>query len=642
MRPVVVGTAGHVDHGKSTLVRALTGTDPDRLAEEKARGMTIDLGFAVLDLPGGIRAGLVDVPGHERFVKNMLAGTGGVDVALLVVAADEGPMPQTREHIDILRLLGVSRGVVALSRADLADPEIAAVAADETRSLLAGTPLAGSPIVPVSAVTRAGLPELVDALATAAAASPVRPETGPARLPVDRAFTLPGVGTVVTGTLVRGTLRAGDPLEVQPAGIATKARTLQAHGERVAEACAGSRVAVNLPGVELEQVARGAVLCTPGSLAPTRTLDVRIDLLASAPRPLRHRDRVRVHLGTGEIPARVHLLGTDALEPGAEGASAQLLLEADAAPARGERFVVRSWSPQRAIAGGIVLDPAPARRWRRTDAEARDRLAAMADTGSVDAVHGALAAKTIDFTEEEVASAAGIGRDAAAGALAELAGHGRAVRLPDGRWISDRTADRVRDSAKRLLGEHHRKHPLRRTLPREALRVPIAKAAQVRDYAALVQWLIDDGVVAAEPGGGIRLPEHAVVLPAPWRKAADEIAAVYDAAGFQPPYPNAFVYPRDIPVGALLGVLADEGRVARFGDDLWMGIAAYRTAVDAVRRLAGTEEGITVGSLRDATGSSRKIILPLLEHFDAIRLTRRIGDNRRVLAEAGQADVQSG
>ena len=630
-RAVIVGTAGHVDHGKTTLIRALTGTDTDRLAEEQARGMTIDIGFASLRLPSGTVAGIVDVPGHERFVKNMLAGAGGVDVALLVVAADDGPMPQTREHVDILRVLGVQAGVVALTRCDLADAETIALAAAETTDLLTGTPLAGSPVVQVSAVTGDGLTDLIAALDEAAGRCKARDTNGPVRMPIDRAFTLPGTGTVVTGTLVSGILRPGDPVEIQPLGLATRVRTLHRHGARSEQAVAGSRVAVNLPGVDVASVERGAVLCSPGLLSATRTIDVRIDVLESAPRPLRHRDRVRLHVGTGEVPARVHLLGTDALEPGTDGAAAQLLCEADIAPAVGERFVLRTWSPSRALGGGTVVDPHPARRWRRTDTDAKAMLEARTSVDHSDAVLSALAARPQDYSEAEVAKALGLDAETVAETLEQLLSAGRAVRLRDGHWLGDRNRERVRETARRIAGEHHRKFPLQRAMPRDVLRVPLSKAAAVHDFAGLVGWLVDDGVLVAEPGASVRLPEHAVVLRPDWRKAADEIAAVYDAAGFNPPYPNAFIYPKDVPVPALLAVLADEGRLAKIGDNLWIGMGAYRVALTALERLSKTPDGITVASLRDATGSSRKIILPLLEHFDSQRITRRVGDNQRTL-----------
>jgi len=641
-RHVIIGTAGHVDHGKTTLIRALTGIETDRLAEEKARGMTIDLGFAYLDLPGDppIRAGIVDVPGHERFVKNMLAGAGGVDVALLVVAADEGPMPQTREHLDILTVLGVERGVVALTKTDLADDDLRELAAETTREALAGTPLEGVPLVAVSAETGAGMDELRATLARVAAETPARDaRSAPFRLPVDRAFSLPGVGTVVTGTLVAGTLRVGDPVSVQPQGIATKARTLQSHNERVETAEPGMRVAVNLPGVEVGQVERGAVLCPPGTLAPTNLIDVHLSLLRSAPRPLKHRERVRVHLGTGEVLARVLLLEGGEVESVAEAVAAQLLCETPAAPARGERFVLRTYSPARAVGGGTVRDPRPARRYRRGDQSALALFEARADDVA-QTVHAALAARHADFSPAEIASETGLEPAVATVALESLVDEGRAEVLTDGRYFSGAAAQRLTDTAKRTLAAYHRQNPYRKAMPRDGLRAPLAKAAAVRDFNALLTWLVAQGVVVSEGALGVRLPEHEVTLPVRWQQAAEEMLPVFESGGLLPPSPGNFQanYPRDVNVVTILNALTEEGSLARLADDLYVAASAVEAAKAAIRKLAKTPEGITVGTLRDATGSSRKVILPLLEYLDAQRFTRRVGD-ARVLVEAAGGEV---
>jgi selenocysteine-specific elongation factor SelB len=642
LRHVIIGTAGHVDHGKTTLIRALTGIETDRLAEEKARGMTIDLGFAFLDLPGTeapIRAGIVDVPGHERFVKNMLAGAGGVDVALLVVAADEGPMPQTREHLDILTVLGVSRGVVALTKADLADDELRELAAETAREVLTGTPLEGAPLVALSAETGEGLDTLRAALARAAADVPPRDPRPPFRLPVDRVFSLPGVGTVVTGTLLAGTLRVGDAVSVQPQGLATKARTLQSHSARVEVAEPGMRVAVNLPGIEVGQVERGAVLCPPGALAATTLIDVRLSLLPNAPRPLKHRERVRVHLGTGEVLARALLLEGAEVAPGIEGAAVQLLCETPAAPARGERFVVRTYSPARAIGGGTVRDPAPARRYRRGDATALALFEAK-EEDTVQSVYAALAARHADFSVAEIAAAAGLEPDVATVALESLVDEGRAEVLTDGRYLSDVAARRLSDTARRIVSQYHRQNPYRKAMPREGLRAPLAKAATVRDFNALLAWLVAQGVVVNEGALGVRLPEHEVTLSPKWQAAADEMLAVFDSAGLQPPSPGNFQanYPNDVNVVTILNVLTEQGRLFRIGDDLYISAGAMDAAKQMIRKLAETPEGVSVGTLRDATGSSRKVILPLLEYLDAQRFTRRVGDVR-VLAEGSGPDA---
>src|SRR5215472_9204580 len=357
LRLAVVGTAGHIDHGKTALVRRLTGVDTDRLPEEKKRGISIDLGFAPLVTPAGARVGIVDVPGHERFVKNMLAGVGGVDLVLLVIAADEGVMPQTREHFSIVKLLGVERGVIALTKQDLVDDDWLKMVTRDVSALVAGSFLEQAPIVPVSAVTGVGTPELLAALDAQLSAAGARGADDPMRLPVDRVFTVEGFGTVVTGTLWRGAVRTGDVLELLPSGAQVRVRRVQVHGETVEEALAGQRTALALHGVERDQVTRGDWLCAPGSLRPSRVLDVRFELLSDYPREWKPDTRVRFHLGASEIIGRLLLLGTSAgggLCAG-ETALAQLRLEQPTVAARGDRFVIRSYSPSRTVGGGAVI-----------------------------------------------------------------------------------------------------------------------------------------------------------------------------------------------------------------------------------------------------------------------------------------------
>lgn len=631
-RHVIIGTAGHVDHGKTTLIRALTGVDTDRLAEEKARGMTIDLGFASLPLTGNppIFAGIVDVPGHERFVKNMLAGAGGVDIALLVVAADEGPMPQTLEHLDILTLLGVSTGVVALTKTDLADPELAELAADATRDALKSTPLAEIPILPVSAETGSGLEELKEALRQAAEAVPDRDARVPFRLPVDRVFSLPGVGTVVTGTLVCGTLRVDDPVSVQPQGLTTKARSLQTHNRKVGVVTPGTRVAVNLPGVEVGELARGAVLAPPQSLTATHLADVRLSVLPDAGRPLRHRERVRIHLGAGEVLARLLLLEGTELTPGSVDAPVQLLFETPVAPARGERFVLRTYSPSHAVGGGVMLDAQPARRYRRGDASALALFEARGTGEMANAVYAVLAARHEDFSAAEVAKTTGLEDAIVTIALESLVDEGRAEVLTNARYFSDLAAGRLRDTAERALSTYHRQNPLKKAMPRDNLRIPLGKAAAIKDFNALLIWLVAQGIVASEGTNGVRLPTHEVAVPAGWQKPAADILAVYKAAGFQPPSPDNFQanYPRDVNVRTILSILTENGELVHISDDLFLSAETFAETKAILRRLADTPEGISVGTLRDATNSSRKVILPLLEYLDSIQITRRIGDSR--------------
>jgi selenocysteine-specific elongation factor len=359
----IIGTAGHVDHGKTALIRALTGAETDRLREEQERGMSIDLGFASFQLPSGRLAGVIDVPGHERFLKNMLAGAGGIDLVVLVIAADEGVMPQTREHLDILNVLQARSGLVAITKADLVDEEWLELVRDEIAGALQGTFLEGAPMLAVSSVTGQGLAELTATLDRLAEQVPTRPIVGPWRLPVDRAFTIGGFGTVVTGTLIAGVARVGDRVAVLPRGVETRVRGLQVHGSPATVVEAGTRVAMNLAGVGLEGVERGDVAAPPGVYQPTLALDVRLDVLKSCPREVKNRTRVRVHLGAAEVLARLNLLDADALQPGDSGL-AQLRLESPTVAAKGDRYVLRFYSPMTTIGGGAVIDPHPPRHRR--------------------------------------------------------------------------------------------------------------------------------------------------------------------------------------------------------------------------------------------------------------------------------------
>src|ERR1043165_4778188 len=383
MKSIIVGTAGHIDHGKTALVRALTGIDADRLPEEKRRGITIDIGFADLDL-GDVRAGFVDVPGHEKFVKNMLAGAHGIDVVALVIAADEGVMPQTREHFDICRLLGVHRGLVVITKTDTVDEELLALVRAEAEELVQGSFLEGAPALSVSARTGAGLEDLKAALHEVALEVPARSAGMVAQLPVDRAFTMRGFGAVVTGTLVAGEITEGSEMELLPAGLQVRVRGLQVHGKKTVRVVAGQRVAVNLGGVDVSQLERGMALAPLGRLQPTQVLDAQVDVLESAPRPLRSRARVRVHLGASEVLARVRVLEESGeIEPGRSG-FAQLRLESQVIALPHERFIIRSYSPQRTIAGGRILDAHAAKHRGRDVREARSRLEILSTGDSVD------------------------------------------------------------------------------------------------------------------------------------------------------------------------------------------------------------------------------------------------------------------
>jgi selenocysteine-specific elongation factor len=627
MRAVTIGTAGHIDHGKSALVRALTGVDPDRLAEEQRRGMTLDLGFAHLDLPGGCRAGIVDVPGHEALIHTMLAGAGGVDLVMFVVAADEGVMPQTREHLDILGLLGIGGGVVVLTKADLVeDATWFDAVEDEVRTLVAGTPLVAAPVVRVSARTGAGLSDLVAALDRLAAAVPARPAGGPVRLPVDRSFTMQGFGTVVTGTLWSGTVVPGHTLVVLPSGPEVRVRGVQVHGAAVPEARAGSRVAVNLAGIDKADVERGNVLATPGAFNPTDRLDVGLRLLPQAP-ALRHADRVHLHLGSDATVARVLLAEGRRLEPGGE-AEAHLRLQTPVVAVHGDRFVIRRYSPTQTVGGGMVQNavPQPGRRRRptgRAGGPAAVLVAAAATRGQA------------GLGRAEAAALAGLDEATAAAALGEALADGRLVTIGDRLYAEASVAD-LRAAIAETLTAYHARAAWRRGMPREELRRRVQHGAHDRLVDAVIADLLTRGEVVMRRGLAARPGFE------PYRSAQDEqvlvaLRAALERRGASPP-PLDELRRLAAPeaVDRMLQVLLDDGVVVAVAPDLRFAAAEVERIQTAVVETLRAGGEVTVAGLRDRLGTSRRYALALLEHFDATRITRRVG-NRRVLGP--QADA---
>ncbi|HEX7077281.1 MAG TPA: selenocysteine-specific translation elongation factor, partial [Candidatus Eisenbacteria bacterium] len=530
MRPVIVGTAGHIDHGKTALVRRLTGIDTDRLKEEKERGISIDLGFAHLTLPSGRRVGIVDVPGHERFVKNMLAGATGVDVILLVVAADEGVKPQTREHLAIVDLLGVRRGVVALTKADLAPAERIAAARAEVAALLDGTGLESAPVVAVSATTGSGVPDLLAALDLAAADAAPRDEGGAARLPVDRVFSIEGIGTVVTGTLWSGSIRPGDALALLPQDRAVRVRQVEVHDVAVLAAAAGQRTAVALHGVDRDEAARGDWLVSPGRFRASEVVDARITVLAASDRPLGNRARVRVHLGASEVLARVVLFGKGEIEPG-EAAIAQLRLERPIVPLPGDRIVLRSYSPAATIAGAVVVDAQAPRRSRLDDSD-RERHRAL-ESGSLPDRVSLLAAEAAfaGLREEEAAIRLGLDPRAVAAAISDVPS---LLRLKDGRVLTRAAWEAARDRVEAEVRRYVAAHALRDGVPKGELKSLLTRELGAPLFDQAFADLVAAGRLAAR-GERIVTPDMAPRLSPDQEKALARIEARLRANGFQPP-----------------------------------------------------------------------------------------------------------
>lgn len=630
MKYVTIGTAGHVDHGKTLLIRALTGVDTDRLKEEKERGISIELGFAYLDLPSGIRAGIIDVPGHERFIKNMLAGIGGIDIVLLVVAADEGIMPQTREHMDIIQVLGIKRGVVVISKIDLVDQEWLDLVEEEVRGYIATTSLGGAPIVPVSAVTGDGLKELVAVVDELVQAAQERPATGAVRLPIDRVFTIAGFGTVVTGTLVSGTIKEGDSLAVLPQSVMARVRSLQVHKEKISTARAGRRVAVNLAGLERQAVTRGNVLATPGFFTPSTTLDGRIFLLKSA-RPLKNRARVRVHIGTSEITGRVVLLDRDELAPEAS-CYAQFILEEPIVAGRRDRFVLRSVSPVTTIGGGLVLEPV-ARRHKRFRKDVLDYLETV-ETGSPAAkVAKYLGAARAPVEAGGLSGAVGLDESTVERAIAELAAADRirVIDVDNQRFLID--TEFYAELARRigeLVALYHRDYPLREGYPREELRSRLFAGVGSRVFQGLLQKMAEDGVVAIQPQV-VTSVGFTGEPPAEVRSVLAALEEIYRKAGFQPPrWEDAVAQLAVAPESAVeyLTCLMRAGILVKLSEEQLIHREALREAQEIIVGTLHEKAEISLGEVRDLLNTSRKHALPLLEYLDSKRVTKRMGDKR--------------
>ncbi|MDI3538749.1 MAG: selenocysteine-specific elongation factor [Bacillota bacterium] len=630
MKHVIIGTAGHVDHGKTTLIQALTGHNTDRLKEEQERGISIELGFAPFDLPSGRRAGVVDVPGHERFIRHMLAGVGGFDLVLLVVAADEGVMPQTREHLDILQLVGVKSGLIVLTKVDLVDSEWLELVKDEVRAAVQGTFLEEAPIYAVSAVTGQGIPELIAAIDRAADAVLEREHTGPFRLPVDRVFTIAGFGTVVTGTLLSGTVRAGDRAEVFPARLEARIRQVEVHGKKVEQAYAGQRVALNLAGLSVEEVERGSVVATPGSLTPSLQLDARLLLLARAPRPLKHRERIRFHTGTAEVLGRVHLLTAEELAPG-ESAFVQLRLEEPVAVCRGDRFVLRTYSPATTVGGGYILEPLAPRR-RRFDRAVLAELERKEKGDPVDLVGQALERSGLKpMALEELSRAAGLGREEAEAALKELVTTERAINLTleGSTYYLDRGAVvRAVDEAASILARFHEEHPLRQGLPLEEIRARVFPELPARLLAEVLRLPLAAELKVEEER--IRLAGHSVDFTPAQAAWVEALKEALEATPFQPPAPAAVL--DQLGAGKegpeILAALLERGELVQVAEDIVFTRRAFDEAMAKVTEYIRTHGAITVAELRDLLGTSRRYALPLLEYLDGRRITRRIGDKR--------------
>ncbi len=645
MTNLVVGTAGHIDHGKSTLVRALTGIDPDRLKEEKARGITIELGFAHTTM-GETRVAFVDVPGHERFVRTMLAGVGGIDCVLLIVASDESVMPQTREHFDICRLLRIPRGIVVLTKSDAADAETRALVRQDVADLVTGSFLESAAVVEVSAETGAGLAALRAAIAAQAALVGRRPVDSGVRLPIDRAFTMKGFGTVITGTLVSGRIGMDEELVMLPAGRPVKVRGIQVHGVPATAALAGQRTAINLGGIEVAEVGRGETLATPGTLSVTRRVDAVVDLLESS-KPLKHGARVRLHHGTAEVLGRVSIAGAadGEVKPGGR-AFVRVRLEGAAVLTRGDRFIIRAYSPSITIGGGVVLDPAPTRPGVRS-ADGLDSLVKL-DIGragdEADAVAVMVTAAGLPgIPRDALMSRAGVPPARVPARLEALAARG--VVTAGERVVATRHLVHAAEALVKLVTAFHRAHPLSDGLPREEARekvsAPTSAMASVgrRVEPSVFEKVVEDLKAAKVLVGNDRLAlaTHKVAVTGEDARVKGAILAAYRSAGLKPPDAAAVQAAAAAPaavVDKMTALLIREKALVRL-DTLTFHADALQVLKDEIRALkVGTPDGkatVDVTAFKDKYGISRKFAIPLLEYLDRERVTRRTGDARLVM-----------
>jgi selenocysteine-specific elongation factor len=636
MKHIIVGTAGHIDHGKTALVKALTGIDADRLKEEKQRGITIDIGFADLTI-GEWRFGFVDVPGHERFVKNMLAGAHGIDLVMLVIAADEAVMPQTREHFDICRLLRIKTGLTVLTKADLVDEELLELARAEVSDYVAGSFLEGAPIIPVSSKTGRGIDELKQALIKLASNVTPKKTDAIARLPVDRAFIIKGFGTVITGTLVSGQINVGDELDILPGSERVRVRGLQVHGAATERALAGQRTAVNLQGVSLENVERGQSLVSAGRFRATSMLDVRLELLPGAPRPIAQRARVRLHHDTAEILARVVLLEGSELRPGSQQ-FAQLRLESPTFALPGDRFIIRSYSPQITIGGGRIID-ALAEKHRLKDKHVVPMLSNIAA-----AIEGAneveQAALFIDIsgmrgiTRPELAARSGLTDSQIGRAIDELVRQGRILRA-DAQpvFLLSKTAyEQLKAATLSEIKEYHRREPLHAGVSREQIRERIFAALAPEIFKLAIDRLVSEKLVVADRDI-LRLASHQIALTGEDEQVKNRLEAKIKTAGFQ-----ALTYEevaREFQIDPaklrkIYQLLLNQQRLVKVGDFVFH----HETIDELIGRIKiqkTKSAKLDVATFKDMTGLSRKHAIPLLEYLDQRRITRRVGNDREIL-----------
>ncbi|SCX95821.1 selenocysteine-specific translation elongation factor [Desulfoluna spongiiphila] len=634
MKQIILGTAGHIDHGKTSLIRSLTGIETDRLKEEKTRGITIELGFASMDLPNGQHVGIVDVPGHEKFVKNMVAGATGIDIVAMVIAADEGVMPQTREHMEICSLLGISHGVVVLTKTDLVDEEWLELVQEDIGGFLEGTFLEGAPMIPVSSITGEGMDTLKATLAELSTTVPQRRTSSLFRLPVDRVFTMKGFGTVITGSVISGQISVGDAVTIYPSGTESKVRGIQVHSDSVETAASGMRTAINFQGLEKSAIQRGEVVSTPGDIKPSYLMDVEFLYLPSAKKPLKNRTRIRLHTGTSEVLGYLILLDRESLDAG-DTAAVQLRLEEPVACIKDDRYVIRSYSPVRTIGGGRILNPIPPKHKRFRDDVVKGLAGLMEnELPEIIAFHVIQSGYAgLPFSDLKLMT--NCSEKQLTGALSGLLSKRMVIQTDKETrtLIHGDTFNRLTDIAKEYLAEYHKANPLKEGMSKEELKSKFPDVLGSRVFTLTLNHLVSENAVILT-ADTVKLATHTVELQVDQEQLKKDIINAYSDTALTPPYFKALCESLGVPVDKakdVLLLLIKEGVLMKVKEDLYFHQPALEGLKSRVLAFFESNTEMSTADFKEMTGGvSRKYLIPLLEHYDGMNLTIRVGDARQL------------
>ncbi len=633
MKQIILGTAGHIDHGKTSLIKAVTGTDTDRLKEEKERGITIELGFAALDLPSGQHLGIVDVPGHEKFVKNMVAGATGIDIVVMVIAADEGVMPQTREHMEICTLLGVQYGMVAVTKIDMVDEEWLELALEDIRDFVRGTFLEDAPMAPVSSLTAEGIPEFIEILDELAAKIPERSPSDLFRLPIDRVFTMKGFGTVITGTLISGRVQVGDTIMIYPSGITSKVRGIQVHNKSADDAGAGMRTAINFQGLEKEAISRGEVLSKPNTLEASYMVDVSLHYLAGNKKPIKNRTRVRFHTGTSEVLGNLILLDREELAPGKDTV-VQLRLDTPVALVKDDRFVIRSYSPIYTIGGGEVLNPIPLKhkRLKSDTVEGLKRLGNEEPEALISFHTEASGYQGVSLSHLKMMT--NLTDKQLENTLQGLLSKKTLIQVDkeNRTYIHPSVFEKLKHDTQGQLADFHKANPLKPGMSKEELKTKFPPLLTSKLFNLTLNQMIKEKEIAQEENI-IRLASHAVSLGGKQADVKDKILKTYLNAGLQPPYFKELAKSLEIDAKRAKDVLmhlVNEGVIVKVKEELYFHARAINTLRKKLVEFLEAQGEITTPQFKEMTGVSRKYVIPLAEYFDSTNVTLRVGDVRKL------------